>query len=449
MGDELHAIRTEFDLFTEAPLQRMVKRFQYEEVFTQNNVTKDGTLTFQVNGTSNQWIDLDDTYLMVKYRLLTHDGADIANLGDTVVTTFEEPNLLHNIWSQVEMAIDNVSLKAVVNPYPMRAYIENLMTTSPDGLQEMFESEGFWKEGSGTKFDHAVQNTLGNIATNTPLRRGPQTRNKGSAVRTLYGKLSTDLWRQGRNIPPSHDLKLVLTKNRPEFYLRSSETAGQEHKLQIEKVILVVKRVELYDDAQASLDKAIRDAGKIIYPIRRVDVKSHVIASGTKIFQENLIVSGQIPTRIIIGFLDSDSFAGTYAKSPFNFKHYDIEELYLQSHGEIYPSNRYITSFNDKDALVPWLNLKRLVTPGHPFFNHTVNYNSFCEGGYTLWVIDLSQDNKCSQAADYNNIKMNGDVRINVRFGGAGLATPVNLVMYAELENQLELGRSRDLMMDY
>lgn len=449
MGDGLQAVRTEFDIFTEAPLQRMVKKFQYEEVFTQNNVKQDATLTFQVKGTPNQWIDLDDTYLMVKYKLLTHDGQAIANAADTVIKTFEEPNLLHNLWSQVEMAIDNAPIKSIVNPYPMRAYIENLLTTTPNTLSAMYESEGFWKEGSGTKFDHAIQDTTANIATNTPLRKKPQTDNKGSLERTLYGKLSTDLWRQGRNLPPSHDLKLVLTKNRPEFYLRSGETAGEEHKLQLEKVIMVIKRVELYDDAQLDLDKAMNDAGKIVYPIRRVDVKSHVIATGTKVFQESVIVSGQIPTRIILGFLDSDSFSGSYAKSPFNFKHYNIEELYLQCHGDIYPSNRYITSFTKKDALVPWLNLKRLVTPGHPFFQHTISYENFCQGGYTLWVVDLTQDNKCGQAGDYNNIKMTGDVRIYVRFGGDGLTGPVNLVMYAEYENQIDIGRNKDLMIDY
>jgi len=445
---EEEALRIEFDLFRAPPLQRMVKNFKYEETFTGNNVKTDGTLTFRVKGSANQWIDLDDTYLLVRYKVVTHNEQKIANQAETIVKTFEEPNLLHNLWSQVEMAIQNVTIKSVVNPYPMRAYIENLLTTTPDGLQEMYESEGFWKEGGGTKFDHAIQETAANIATNTPLRKKPQTLNKDSVERTLYGKLATDLWRQGRNIPPSHDLKLTLTKNRPQFYLRSSEVAGQEHKLQLEKVILVVKRVELYDDTQASLDKAMLEAGKIIYPIRRVDVKSHTIATGTKIFQES-IVSGQMPYRIILGFVDSDAYSGSYAKSPFNFKHYNIEELYLQCHGDMYPSNRYITSFNNRDALVPWLNLKRLVTAGHPFFNHTISYESYCNGGYTLWVVDLSQDNKCGQIMDYNNIKLDGDVRIHVRFGGEGLANPVNLVMYAEFENLVEVDRNKALMVDY
>lgn len=450
MADALDAIRTEFDVFTEAPIQQMVKKYQDVEVFSFNNVTTDSSITFQVRGTSNEWIDLDDTYLMVKYKLLTRAGANIANEQDTCPQTFEEPNLFHNLWSNVDMTIDNTKIKSVVTPYPMRAYIESLLTTTQDGLHEMYETEGFWKEKAGESFDVAVQDTVDHIDANTAWRKEVQLKNKGSPERVLFGKLAHDLWRQGRNIPPLHDLKLELTANRPEFYLRSSQAAGQEHKLQLTEVKLLVRKVRLYDDAQAKIDEAITEAGVIKYPINRVQVKSHAVARGTKVLQEDNIISGQIPSRVIVGMVDSDAFAGTYAKSPFNFKSYNVQEMYLYHGGDTYPSTRYTTSFTSKDALVPWMNLKRYVTPGHPFFNHTIKYGDFLSGGYTLWVFDLTPDNKCAVAASYNNIKSNGDVRLFVRFGDRdGLAAPINIVVFAEFENLIEIGRNRDLMEDY
>ena len=215
MEHKLDAVRTEFDLFSEAPLQRMVKRFQYDEVFPYNNVKTDSTVTFQVRGTPNEWIDLDDTYLQVKYKLLNHDGTDIADQADTCVRTIEEPNIFHNLWSQVEMYINNKPVKSVVNPYPVRAYMENLLTTSKDGLPEKYETEGFWKEGAGALFDHAVEDTVAHIQERSLWRSDVQLKHKGSREHVLYGKLAMDLWRQGRNIPPNTDLKLVLTGNQP------------------------------------------------------------------------------------------------------------------------------------------------------------------------------------------------------------------------------------------
>ena len=442
-------VRSEFDLFSEAPLQRMVKKFQYEEVYSFNNVRTDGSITFQVRGSPNQWIDLDDTYLMVRYKMLTHDGAAIANADTTCIQTIEEPNLFHNLWSKVEMAINNTPIKSVMNPYPMRAYIENLLTTTESGLHEKAESEGFWKERSGS-FDAAIQGTVANVRTNTPWRKNIQAKNNGSPEQVMCGKLAVDMWRQGRNIPPTHDLTLILTRSRPQLYLRSSENAGEEHQIQLLDVKLVLKKVQLYDDVQADLDRAMKDAGKIVFPIRRVDVKSYAVGTGTKVFQENNIISGQIPTRVIIGMVDNDAFSGSYAKSPFNFKHYDVEEMYLHFDGEIYPTNMYKTSFPNKDALVPWLNLKRLVTPGHPFFDHTISYEDFLRGGCTLWVFDMSQDNKCGVLADYNNVRQNGDVRLHVRFGAAqGLANPINIVIYSEFENQVEVASNRAVMHNY
>lgn len=450
MENTLNAVRTEFDLFSEAPLQRMVSKFKYDEVFPYNNVKTDSTVTLQVRGTPNEWIDLDDTYLEVRYKLVTHNGANIANEGNTYVQTLEEPNLFHNLWSQAEMYINNKPVKSVVNPYPMRAYIENLLTTCKDGLPEKYQTEGFWKERAGANFDLAVQGTLVNLAGTTPWRSDVQQKHKGSREHVLYGKLAMDLWRQGRNIPPNNDVKLVLTQNRPQFFLRSSMTAGEEHKLQIEEVKLVVKRVQLYDDAQAKLDDLMETAGVIKYPIKRVQLIGPNIARGSKVFQEN-IMHGQLPSLIVIGLVDGDAFGGSYTKSPFNFKHYSIEEMYLHCNSETYPTNRYITNFTNKDALVPWLNLKRLVTPGNPFFNHTISYEDFCNGGYTLWVFDMTQDNKCAVGADYNNIKQSGEIRLFVRFGGDnGLTEAVNVVIYAEFENQIEKGEDdNELTFDY
>ena len=478
MEGSLDVVRSDLDLFSEAPVQRMIQKYQYEEIFSFNKPQTDGTITFHVRGSANQWIDLDDTYLMVKYKLQTHGEQDIANDGNTCVQTIEEPNLFHNLWSTVEMSINNTPIKSVVNPYPMRAYIENLLSTPDSGLHEKYVTEGFWKEKAGNfdhvvedtvphmdrsawrndvqnknkagNFDLAIQDTVNNVRTNSAWRKSVQNKNKASPEHVLCGKLAVDMWRQGRNIPPTHDLRLDLTKNRPQFYLRSSKDAGEEHKFIFISMKLIVKRVHLYDDAQADLDRAMKEAGTIKYPIRRVDVKSYAVGTGTKVFQENNIISGQIPHRVIIAMCDNDAMAGTYAKSPFNFKHYNIEELYLMFDGETYPSNMYRTSFANKDAVVPWLNLKRLVTPGQPFFNHTVTYDDFCAGGYTMWVVDMTADNKCAVAADYNNVRKHGDVRLSVRFGGQdGLANPINIVVYAEFENQIEIGQNRDLMQDY
>jgi ribonucleoside-diphosphate reductase beta chain len=449
MEHSLDVVRTEFDLFSEALLQRMVKKYKYDEIFPYNNVKNDSTVTFQVRGTPNEWLDLDDTYLQVKYKLLNHDGSAIENEQATNIQTIEEPNILHNLWSQTEMFINNKPVKSVVTPYPMRAYMENLLTTCKDGLPEKYQTEGFWKERAGANFDHAVEDTVAHLTERSPWRTEVQLKHRGSREHVLYGKLAMDLWRQGRNIPPNHDMKLVLTGNRPQFYLRSSMAAGQEHKLQLEEVKLIVKRVQLYDDTQAQVDKAIDEAGAIKFPIKRVQLISPNIARGTKVFQEN-IMNGQLPSRVIIGLVDGDAFAGAYNKSPFNFKHYDVEEMYLHWNGETFPSNKYTTSFANKDALVPWLNMKRLVTPGQPFFHHTVSYKDFCDGGYTFWVFDMTQDNKCGVPADYNNVKLSGEIRLFIRFGGdAGLTQAVNAVIYAESENQIEIEKDRTLTFDY
>ncbi|GBM42277.1 hypothetical protein AVEN_234995-1 [Araneus ventricosus] len=54
--------------------------------------------------------------------------------------------------------------------------------------------------------------------------------------------------------------------------------------------------------------------------------------------QDNIFV-GQMPKRIIVGCVENDAFHGTFQKSPFDFKHFDMNFIGIYVDGQPIPHN--------------------------------------------------------------------------------------------------------------
>ena len=69
------------------------------------------------------------------------------------------------------------------------------------------------------------------------------------------------------------------------------------------------------------------------YPIRRTDLKSFSVPAGALSISQANVFTGQLPDRVIITVVDNDAFNGSYTKSPYNFKNYDLNFLGVSADG--------------------------------------------------------------------------------------------------------------------
>ena len=83
------------------------------------------------------------------------------------------------------------------------------------------------------------------------------------------------------------------------------------------------------------------------YPLTRVEVKTLTMRGG--ILDETLdnVILGQLPKRIIIGFVDNKSFNGDKSYNPFNFKHYNINLFSIYVDGTQIPSKPLQPNFKE------------------------------------------------------------------------------------------------------
>ena len=95
------------------------------------------------------------------------------------------------------------------------------------------------------------------------------------------------------------------------------------HHVHIDEARLLVRRVKISPGILLAHAKALtKTTAK--YPLTRVEVRSLTMHRGVRGETLDNIIIGQLPKKIIIGFVDNKAYDGDYTLNPYNFKNFSI-----------------------------------------------------------------------------------------------------------------------------
>jgi hypothetical protein len=115
---------------------------------------------------------------------------------------------------------------------------------------------------------------------------------------------------------------------------------ADNYKIKIKDLALFVRNVQLSPAVRMGHVKAFEKTS-CKYPIRRVEVKVDTVPRGNMNYVQDNMFLGQLPKRLVIGYVDSDALNGIIMKIPFDFKHYKINFVALNVGGRQIPDKRY------------------------------------------------------------------------------------------------------------
>ena len=219
--------------------------------------------------------------------------------------------------------------------------------------------------------------------------------------------------------------------------------AGSTYKIKILDCKLYVRKVKISPSVFLAHNKAL-ESGNAKYPIRRVVCKTYTIPTGNLDHTQENLFTGQLPTRLVIGCVDNDSFNGRYTKNPYNFKNFDLRQLKVYLDGQQHSLIPIEPNFDANHNITAYSNLfagtgKLLKDEGTD-----INRSDFGRG-YALYAFDLTAD--LAEEGNFNLMK-HGNVRVDLKFGTA-LPNTINVIAYAEFESVLEIDKSRNVIIDY
>ena len=210
----------------------------------------------------------------------------------------------------------------------------------------------------------------------------------------------------------------------------------------ITEAILFVRRVKLASCIILGHSAALKHSSAK-YPIHRTDCKVLSIPRGFSSFNPDNIFLGNIPKRIVLVLVDTQAYNGTYSTNPFNFKHHNVTQVGVYVDGEQILWKPLFLNFDEDGG-------QNVVAGYQSLFSGTGKLsqdagNQISRSDYTAFCFDLSPDH-CS--GDHFELIKQGNLRAELHFKEA-LANTVNLIVYAEFQNVIEVDGNRNVLFDY
>ena len=363
------------------------------------------------------YMDLKETRLNVKIKLMTGDGSSVTE--SNMVALINLP--LHSMFSSVECQLQQQSVSDVGTNYPYKAYIDTLLK-SKESRKIDNSSQLFTKDSSG-QFDSVDAKTGPNQGL---YERWSYTRDGG--VADLEGPLLLDLFQQERLILNGVALDLKLWPSKNAFRLMSDSIQPYENLKIVDATLKVC--IQRPNPALTMAHTKVLDTSPALYPYMSSVIKVASIAEGEFSFSADNMFQGEVPSQLILTLVSSSAYVGNYKKSPFNFQHYDCNFVALYVDGQSLPAKPLQPQFEQGNYLDAYQTLRSIGS------EVCIERDEFAKG-YTLYVLDVNP------YVDFN-VKRRTHCRLELRFAKA-LPESVTLVMCGKFPEILRIDQSRSV----
>src|SRR5215469_18321246 len=183
------------------------------------------------------------------------------------------------------------------------------------------------------------------------------------------------------------EVRIRLVRSKDAFCLMESNSTS---KIRILDANLLIRRVKISPGVLLALARMLsKTTAK--YPLTRVEVKTFTIHAGLVGESIDNLILGQLPKRLIVGFVDNKAFNGDRKLNPFNFKNYGVNFFSLYIDGMQIPSRPLQPNFSKDEPLYVEAYHTLFSGTGIHFLNegNTISRDDYSRG-YCLFAFDLT-----------------------------------------------------------
>lgn len=453
--NQVLAISPQVNFFQPEEINDSVESSLLEEYlpvgFTPDNLND--PINFHIRGTE-QWLDFSKSYAYFRGRITgtaTIDGAakTASQIGERFALT---NNFFDNQISSIEVRVNDTSISSNNENHPYASYIQKLFNNSMQA-EHSLGGLSMWKIDEAGKMDSFSKHVNG---TGNDAWKITTPGNEGAVQRFSYFAHKDDCIVEGviQLCHPLFKLKpyfisfahvdVVLHRNiKPAFYFMYNAD-DCPFKFKLEAVKMKIRKVKLNASIVESIEQMmVKESEPISYKLLDARVFTKTYAGyGTEIIEDNLF-HGVLPNRIIFGFVTNAAYTGKFAKNPFHFQHLNIQEVSMTVNGQHFPIPPLQMDFETGQTAEAFYQMMDSVhsvkstTP--PLISHAMFKN-----GFTLFSYDMSADQHGSKN-HYQISNQPANIRLYVRFKQGAANENVTLIVYYEVNSQLNINHTRQV----
>lgn len=265
---------------------------------------------------------LKDIFIEARVNLQNEDGTKIADGKDVSVVN----NTPHSLLKRLSIKIGDVSIVNTDNDfYYYKAYLKNLLSNSSSvkGAQIGKGADNFVID-TPKFFDANDSTNVGYFARAQSFRHsvpdGATTKLSyyGDDV-TYIARLQHDLVSCDVPLIPGIEVNIEMSLNKKEFVVKTNDT-GANYNLKVKELYLHVPIGILSASLYNSMEATLKNTPVLMHYTRTSVSILEIPTDSLNFTAETIFSRTQVPSKIIIGFVDTEAFNGSYKKNGFNFR---------------------------------------------------------------------------------------------------------------------------------
>lgn len=393
---------------------------------------------FSLGADSRFYLDIHQSRLHVKARLLHADGSKLAEAKEGDAESSDEDvaptNLtLQSLWSAVQVKVAGKSTgQSTTGAYPYVALFQNLLRNSSAAKRGPMAAQMYFKE------------TGKNLDTDTRLNMGYNKRKayfKGSRQVSMEGPLLADFCSIQKYLLCNTSVEISLFRSRPEFLVQT--TTDKQYSMKIEDIFFKAHYVEVAAGVIAGHSESLKKNALAIYPFCKTDFKVFNIAQGSTNFSFDNLFNNSYPQRVLCALVRSDAYSGNSKMNSFFLQNFSLNHIELCADGVSVPGRGPNMDFDDmgRGVASAYLSLYDAVGASNsPIFYNDIDMDDFCHS-HCIFAFPLQAS---ALGGNFMEIKRTANLSIKGTFSEA-LKQSVSLLVYSEFPGIAEIDASRNL----
>jgi hypothetical protein len=424
-------VKSELSLFDPLAFQTTMEKAMWIDYHALSNLDSTGPIEFHITGTTEEYIDVNDTMLYIKAKIVQPNGENLQEDAEVAFTNMP----LSSLFADVQLFLNEHQVEGGNQLYPYRAMISTLIQNGEACKKNQLITSGFVKENPGLFNDRVNDSYVSRKAWTAE-----------SDSREFCGPLHLDFFQQSKYLLGKVDIRLKLVRAQAEFALMklpADNGVAPRAKIMIEDAVLYVRKVRVAASVINGHEAGLQRQN-VIYPLQRCEVVSYTIPHGSLHYDKDNLFRSQMPKLVIFGLVSNAAFSGAYNLNPFNFHHFNVNYIALHREGESIPHRPFKPDFPAGLYMREFMALFQAMQYYNRDDDCGIGPEDFA-GGTTLYAFNLAADLCISGHAQPLR---EGNLRLEMNFAEATQGL-INIIIWALFDSKIEITRLRDVLLDY
>lgn len=408
----LHASSTsatiaELDLFKVPPTQTVIESMYDVEYRPIGSLTKASVFEF-VTPPSEHYTDLSATHLHIKFKL---------NVDPATAKITPTNNFAASLFEQLDVYLGTTNITPGNSLFHYQTYIDDLFFKHRSPIDDC--------QMVNSKEDERIK------------------RIKKDSV-DLVLSIHAPMFQQEKFLVDGVPITMRLKSSLASFGIKSDDAKSVS--IDFQHLSLFIRRIKLFPNVQMALTNTIQKSPATYY-FQRNEVKSFHLPTGFAANSLDNVYNGQLPRKVIVGFIPDKAFNGDIKTDCFSFTHQMLNQISFIVNGISIPSSPYKPDFEQKLYMREFFNAFRSMNQETGISSINLNYSDF-ESKLALFVFDFTDDGTLAMDSGALSLVKRGSARVEINFKKA-LAEGVHMIAFGIYDSVLQIDASRNVMIDY